>query len=353
MSAPAERIIIVQTAFLGDVVLTLPLCAAIRRVRPAAEVVLVTTPAAAEFVRGLGTVDEVVAFDKRGSHRKLSDQKRLAESLSRGARTTVLVPHKSLRTALFVSSIGAERVVTFADAVTRWIATEVVPYPSHLHDAQRHVQLLSPLVNVGAKLPDVADLLPIELREDLPPELMPWDLSSAAPRVVLAPATVWPTKQWPVTRMRELAARCLHEGLQVCVIGDASVSGVMNGLDGLKDLTGRTTLRQAASVIATADAVVANDSAPVHLASLQNVGVVAIFGPTAPEFGFGPLGSRARVVQLDDLECRPCSAHGGTRCPLGTHACMTGISVDAVFETLQSILAHDVNRHAKPHETII
>lgn len=353
MSTAAERVIIVQTAFLGDVVLTLPLCAAIRRVLPAAEVVLVTTPAAAEFVRGLGTVDEVVAFDKRGSHRKLSDQKRLAESLSRGARTTVLVPHKSLRTALFVRSIGADTIVTYKDAVTRWVATDVVPYPAHLHDAQRHLQLLSPLLNVGAKLPDVADLLPIDLHEGLPPELEPWDMSSSAPRVVLAPATVWPTKQWPVARMRELAARCLHEGLQVCVIGDSSLSGMMNGLDGLRDLAGCTTLRQAASVIATASAVVANDSAPVHLASLQNVGVVAIFGPTVPEFGFGPLGSRARVVQLADLECRPCSAHGGKRCPLGTHACMTGISVDTVFETLQSILAHDVNRHAKPHQTII
>ena len=353
MNTSAERIIIVQTAFLGDVVLTLPLCAASRHVLPGAEVVLVTTPAAAEFVRGLGVADEVVAFDKRGTHRKLSSQRRLAQSLSRSARTSVLVPHKSLRTALFVRSIGADTIITYNDAVTRWIATDVVPYPVQRHDAQRHLHLLSPLLESKCSVPDVADLLPINLGQDLPPELMPWDLSSSAPRVVLAPATVWPTKQWPVTRMRELAARCLHEGLQVCVIGDASVSGVMNGLDGVKDLTGRTTLGQAASVVATANAVVANDSAPVHLASLQNVGVVAIFGPTVPEFGFGPLGNRARVVQLADLECRPCSAHGGARCPLGTHACMTGISVDAVFETLQSILAHDVNRHAKPHETII
>jgi heptosyltransferase-2 len=353
MSTPTERIIIVQTAFLGDVVLTLPLCAAIRRVRPGAEVVLVTTPVAAEFARGLAAVDEVVAFDKRVKHKKLSAQKHLAKSLSRGARTTVLVPHKSMRTALFVHSIGADTIVTYKDAVTRWIATDVVLYPAHLHDAQRHLHLLSPLQTSGGARLDVADLLPLDLCRDLPQELLPWDLSSSAPRVVLAPATVWPTKQWPVTRMRDLAARCLHEGLQVCVIGDASVSGMMNGLHGLKDLTGRTTLGQAASVIAAADAVVANDSAPVHLASLQNVGVVAIFGPTVPEFGFGPLGSRARVVQLDDLDCRPCSAHGGSRCPLGTHACMTGISVDAVFETLQSILAHDVNRHAKSHETII
>ena len=352
MSSP-DRVIIVQTAFLGDVVLTLPLCAAVRQLLPGAEVVLVTTPAASEFVRGLDVVDRVVAFDKRGEHRSLARQRALARSLSNGGTTVALVPHKSLRTALFVRSINAARVVTFRDAVSRWIATDVVPYPSHLHDTQRHMALLAPLLSKDEALPTVQSLLPLRFSEDLPDELQPWSGSEGSPRIVLAPSTVWPTKQWPVEKMRELAKRLIHEGMQVAVIGDASVRGCMNGIEGVHDLIGRTTLRQAASVIASADCLVANDSAPVHLASLQNSGVVAIFGPTVPEFGFGPLGTRARVVQRSDLECRPCSAHGGTQCPLGTHACMTGIDVETVRMTVHSILAHDVNRHAKPKEPII
>lgn len=348
-----DRIIIVQTAFLGDVVLTLPLCAAVRRRMPNAEVVLVTTPVAAEFVRGLDCVHAVVAFDKRGEHKSLAAQRALASSLSRGGTTCVLVPHKSLRTALFVRAIDAAKVVTFQDAVSRWIATDVLPYPSHLHDTQRHLALLAPLLREDETLPTVESLLPLRFSEELPDELQPWSGSKAAPRVVLAPSTVWPTKQWPIQKMRQLAQRLVHEGVQVAVIGDASVRGCMDGIEGVHDLVGRTTLRQAASIIASADCLVANDSAPVHLASLQNAGVVAIFGPTVPEFGFGPLGTRSRVVQRSDLECRPCSAHGGTRCPLGTHDCMTGIDVEAVEKSIQSILAHDVNRHAKSQEPII
>ncbi|MBU3678638.1 MAG: glycosyltransferase family 9 protein [Candidatus Kapabacteria bacterium] len=352
MSTP-DRVIIVQTAFLGDVVLTLPLCAAVRERLPNAEVVLVTTPAAAEFVRGLDVVHSVVAFDKRGHHRSLAGQGALARSLSSGGTTVVLVPHKSLRTALFVRSIKAARVVTFKDAASRWIATDVIPYPSHLHDTQRHMALLAPLLSKDEALPTVESLLPLRFSEDLPHDLQPWSDLDGAPRVVLAPSTVWPTKQWPVEKMREMAMRLVHEGMQVAVIGDASVRGCMDGIVGVRDLIGRTTLRQAAAVIASADCLVANDSAPVHLASLQNSGVVAIFGPTVPEFGFGPLGTRARVVQQCDLECRPCSAHGGRRCPLGTHACMMGIDVETVRNSVQSILAHDVNRHAKPQEPII
>ncbi|HBB25917.1 MAG TPA: hypothetical protein DCZ59_06585 [Bacteroidetes bacterium] len=346
------RVIIVQTAFLGDVILTLPLCAAVRKKFPHWRIIMVTTPAASDLLRGLSIIDDVIAFDKRNAHKGIRQQHQLAGSLSSGEPTTVLVPHKSLRTALFVRSLRASRVVTYDDAVTRWYASDVVPYPQHLHDAQRHLELLRPLIAQGEDIPPIESLLPISLSDPSSVDL-PWDAGSTNPRIVLAPATVWPTKRWPIDRMRRLAGALVHEGMQVCVIGDSSVAGVLADVEGVQDLCGRTTLSEAAAVIATADCVVANDSAPVHLASLQNVGVAAIFGPTVPEFGFGPLGIRTRVVQRADLACRPCSAHGGAKCPLGTHACMTGIDVETLRMTVQSILAHDVNRHAKPSKEIL
>ena len=348
----AQTIYIVQTAFLGDVVLTLPLCAALRDLFPGARIIFITTPLAAEFLRGLSVVDEVVAFDKRRDHRSISSLRALASSIRADGPTVAIVPHKSLRSALFVQSLRADVVVTFKDALTRWIATHAVKYPVRAHDTDRHLALLQPLLPLGSRIPEVSSLLPIDLRaSDESNSINVWDANSTAPRIVLAPATVWPTKQWPVERMRDLAERCLHEGYQVVVIGDASVRGCMDAIVGVNDQIGKTTLRQAASIIAGADCVVANDSAPVHLASMQNVEAVVIFGPTIPEFGFGPLGVRSRVVQRNDLSCRPCSAHGGTSCPIRTHECMTGIDVDTVFAALQSTLAHDANRHAKPPET--
>lgn len=348
------RVVIVQTAFLGDVILTLPLCAAAKKLVPQARVVLVTTPAAAEFVRGLDVVDEVIAFDKRKAHRSLRSQQMLARSLRSDVPTTVLVPHKSLRTAIFVRSVHAQRVVTYRDSPTRWFATDVVPFLSHLHDAQRHLNLLQPILGSDSVVPTTESVLPLDLVGDVEWEnINPWDAESSAPRIVLAPATVWPTKQWPIDRMKALARMCIHEGMQVCVIGDASIGDRFRDVDGVRDVSGRTTLRQASAIIASAACVIANDSAPTHLASLQQVGIVAIFGPTAPEFGFGPLGDKARIVQKSGLSCRPCSAHGGTVCPIRTHECMTGIDVGSVYQSVQSILAHDVNRHAKPHKEII
>jgi heptosyltransferase-2 len=336
---------ILQTAFLGDVLLTLPMCAALKKLDASARVVLITTPAAAEFVKGLGIVDEVVAFDKRGAHRSAAGRRGFIGSLMVDGPKTAVVPHKSMRTMFVVKALKADRVVTYGDAATRWIASDTVPYPVHLHDTRRHLTLLEPLF---PNVPTLEELTPITL-------FTPDDAAAIETMVpehggsvaVVAPGSAWPTKQWPAERYRALAEKLIHSGLRVAVLGDAATQGMMQGLEGVVDLSGRTTLRQAAALIARANVVISNDSAPVHLASLQHVPVIAVFGPTVPEFGFAPFGPDGHVIERKELACRPCSAHGTVTCPLGTHECMTTITVDTVLDSvLHTLHAHDENRYA-------
>ncbi|MBL0321664.1 MAG: glycosyltransferase family 9 protein [Ignavibacteria bacterium] len=336
---------ILQTAFLGDVLLTLPMCAAIKKMDAGARVVLITTPAAAEFVRGLGIVDEVVAFDKRGAHRSSAGRGELVASLTTNGPITAVVPHKSMRTMFLARALKAERVVTYADAATRWIASDTIPYPMHLHDTRRHLKLLEPLF---PHVPTIEELTPIRLFTSDDGAVIESMVPAAGGLLaVVAPGSAWPTKQWPADRFRALAERLVHSGVQVAVLGDAATQGLMQGLDGVVDLSGRTTLRQAAALIARANVVISNDSAPVHLASLQHVPVIAVFGPTVPEFGFAPFGPNGHVIEQRELACRPCSAHGTVTCPLGTHECMTTITVDTVFDSvLHTLHAHDENRYA-------
>lgn len=336
------NVIIIQTAFLGDVLLTLPLCAAVKQMLPHARVTFVTTPAAAPMLSSVESIDVVIAFDKRGEHSTRAQQQALARSLRSTDKTFVLTAHKSWRTALFLRSIDADFSVAFADSPARWFASTSVHVPSGLHAAERYLLLLKPLLEFGSVLPRLEQCTPIALA----PRSASGDHSSQK-HIVLAPGSVWKTKQWPAERFRELAQRLVHEGLRVSVIGDASVANVAAGIEGVDNLAGTTTMLQAASVVAHATILVANDSAPVHLASLQNIPTIAIFGPTIPAFGFGPFGSKARVLQQEHLRCRPCSDHGTQECPLGTHECMTSITVEAVYSQIQQLLhAHDENRHA-------
>lgn len=327
------NVIVVQTAFLGDVLLTLPLCAAVKQRLRGATVTFVTTPSAAAMLSETDVVDRVVAFDKRGQHRSWKQQRELASSLSSSAKTFVLVAHKSWRTALFIRSIRSDVSVAFADSPAKWFASLAVDTPVGLHAAERYLLLMKPLLELGSTLPSLSECTPIRLSHNEAARD-----TNGTPHIVLAPGSVWPTKQWPHERFRELAAKLVHEGMRVSVIGDASVASVADGLDGVVNLAGKTSMREAADIVAQATILVANDSAPVHLASLRNVPVIAIFGPTIPEFGFGPFGTKARVVQQQNLQCRPCSDHGTTACPLGTHECMTSITVDVVCGHIQQLL---------------
>ena len=81
-------------------------------------------------------------------------------------------------------------------------------------------------------------------------------------------------------------------------------------------------LLASAELIGRARLLVTNDSSPLHLASAMNTPTLAIFGPTVPEFGFGPLADLSVVAGVRDLDCRPCDRHGPMRCPLTHWKCM-------------------------------
>lgn len=105
------------------------------------------------------------------------------------------------------------------------------------------------------------------------------------------------------------------------------------------DLTGALSLLATTALVARAAAVVSNDSLLVHLASATDTPTVALFGPTAPAFGFGPLATAHVVIQHEALGCRPCHSHGPARCPLGHHRCMTDLPVRQVLVALEALVA--------------
>ncbi len=71
----------------------------------------------------------------------------------------------------------------------------------------------------------------------------------------------------------------------------------------------------------------------------MNTPTIAVFGPTVPEFGFGPLSDRARIAGHASLDCRPCDKHGPERCPLGHWRCMREITPDIVAQLARTLLS--------------
>jgi heptosyltransferase-2 len=339
-----DPVLIIQTAFLGDVILTLPVAEAIRSVRKDALVDMLVIPSAAPVIAGHPDVREVIVYDKRGADTGARGFLRVLRELKRRRYACAIVPHRSLRSALLARLAGIPVRAGFDRSAGRLLFTRVVGYRGDLHEIGRNLALLEAL-GAGA--------IPAS-----PPGLYPSDAEKSAvtgflesagggagsrPVVAIAPGTAWNTKRWPADRFAALARSLAGHGCRVVILGgpgDASLCAEISaaGGDGIVNACGKFSVLGSAELIRRSDLLVCNDSAPLHLGAAMRTPVLAIFGATVPSFGFGPAGPLDAVVETHGLPCRPCSVHGGDRCPVGTFECMLSITPDSVLRTALPML---------------
>jgi heptosyltransferase-2 len=331
--------LVIQTSFLGDTVLTTPLLVQLANRGP---VDVVTTPASAALLANHPAVREVIVYDKRGADRGFTALVRLARRLRASRYDVAFLAQGSARSAALALLAGIGTRIGFASSGGAWLYTRRVPFRDDLHHAARLLQLARP----NGREPSADELRPslapgeVE-REAVSVLLRAGGIAPGDALVALAPGSVWGTKRWPY--YPELAAM-LGTMAHVVVIGGAEdtplAAEIVRGASGAVDATGRLSLLASAELLRRCAILVTNDSAPLHLASAMNTPTVALFGPTVPAFGFGPLATRASVLGLDALPCRPCDRHGPARCPLGHHRCMRDLAPAAVAERVRALLSN-------------
>lgn len=150
------------------------------------------------------------------------------------------------------------------------------------------------------------------------------------PPVALHPYATHPDKAWKESSWRRLMSILDERGLPWIVIGRGKG---MEDLPAVRDFTNRTTLRETCALLRASSVLVTGDSGPMHLAGAVGTPVVALFGPTAEEWGFFPSGPNDRVLQAP-LDCRPCTLHGKKHCNRD-HACMHAITPEQVVRVLE------------------
>jgi len=324
---PRGGTLVVQTAFLGDVVLTTGLLSCLaERFGP---VDVVTTTAAAPLLETHPAVRRVVPYDKRGGERGAGGFWKKARELRREGYVRAYLPHRSLRSAALALAAGIPERVGFAGSPGSLAYTRSVPRPGTGHEAERILALAEPQAGSTARV----SLGLADTDRDLAASWL--DAHHVAePFIAVAPGSIWGTKQWP--GYPELVARLDQPVVVVGGPEDAALAADLARAapERVHVAAGALPLRASAALLARAALLVTNDSAPLHLASAVGTRVVAIFGPTIPGFGFGPRGQADRIVELAGLACRPCSSHGPSVCPLGHHRCMRDLRVETVLEVV-------------------
>jgi heptosyltransferase-2 len=345
--SPPRTILVFHTAFAGDVILTLPLLQVLKESLPDSAITVLTAPPAQELVAGHPAVTDTIAYDKRGRQRGIRGIVAMASQLRRRKFDCALIPHRSLRSALVCRLAGIPVRIGFDASAGSALLTERVRYERTDHEIVRNLALAAPLGIAGKGRP-LPRLYPTGEDRRIVDGILPQvhrgnGDSRRNARVGVAPGSLWNTKRWPEERYRELVRLLAAEGLAVVLIGseaDAPLCGRIAAAGGASviDASGRLSLLQSAELIARCAVLVSNDSAPMHLAVAVGTPVVAIFGATAPAYGFAPAGVRDRIVETTGLRCRPCAIHGGDRCPIGTFVCMLNIPAFRVQEEVAAML---------------
>ena len=336
------KILLVQTSFLGDTILSTPLIAALKKRHPEAELWMMTTPAAAALVKRDPLLDGVIPFAKRGTEKGGRGLWRMARRLRAMGFSRAYSLHRSARTSLLLFLSGIPVRIGFDQSRLAFLYHETRPRPAELHDVRRNLALLAgaPDETPGPDqlriFPPATDELAADVRRLLPPP---------GSYALLVPGSAWETKRWSEKGYHEVAKWLAGRGIPVVLNGSSEeveiCRRVRNGLK-LLNLAGKGNLDLAVHLARHARLIVCNDSMTLHLASAFKVPTVAVFCVTVPAFGFGPWQNpRARVVEKLNLACRPCARHGGRRCPQNTFECSRGLPASRVIAALEQLLDLD------------
>lgn len=329
--------LVIQTSYLGDTVLTTPLLAQLAR---RGDVDIVTTAASAAMLANNPAIRNVIVYDKRGVDRGLPGFVALAKRLRTLSYDVAFLAQGSFRSAALALAAGVPSRVGFDTSSGRWLYSRRVTFRDDLHHAARLLRLARPNGR-----PAMADELRPMLypgdaeRQDVDTLLSQHGVAAGEGFVAVAPGSVWATKRWP--GYAELVA-ALASDVRIVIVGGADDATLAREIVAASptaiDATGQLSLLASAELIGRASALVTNDSAPLHLASAMGTPTVAIFGPTVPAFGFGPLAPRSIVVGHKTLACRPCDRHGPQRCPLGHFRCMHELDAATIATQVRSLL---------------
>lgn len=320
-----KKILIIQTAFIGDVILATSLIETLIAAEPDTVIDFVLRKGNESLLLGNPKLRKVIVWDK--SNGKYKSLFKTAKEI-RSENYDLVINLQRFASSGFLSWRSKGRFKTgfiqnpFSFCYSNKSRHEI---GNGKHEIQRNFELIQPYFNTGIIGPR---LYPTESDRNQVDAL-----NCSASYVTMAPSSVWFTKQLPADKWVELIQKT-DPGITIYLLGGPSDQELLEQIKnksentGVINLAGKIGLLASAQLMQGAKMNYVNDSGPLHLASAMNAPVTAFFCSTVPEFGFGPLSTRSEIVQIEEkLSCRPCGLHGFKACPLGHFKCGNNISI--------------------------
>lgn len=328
-----NKVLIIQTAFIGDVILITPLIREIKRIFVDAKVDVMVIPQAANLLENNPNVSSIIKFDKR--HKKLSAFLKTYKLLKQEKYDLAISPHSSLTSALLMYFSRIRIRVGFARWTSQYLLTDRLKHLKGVLKIRKNLHLLSPFTDEDLSVQ--TELFPTQEMLHGADELLKDIKQKTKKLIAVAPGSNWFTKRWPLEHYNELVNKLVTENYGVVFIGSPEEKGICDEIlpkTNSINLAGRLNLSESAAVVSLCDLMVCNDSGAMHIANAVQTDVFVFFGPTVQRIGYSPIRENDIVFEID-LECRPCSSHGTKKCPLDHFKCMKEIKSIEVFKMIQ------------------
>ena len=328
-----QKLLIIQTAFTGDVVLATAIIEKLHRFFPEAQIDFLVRKGNEGLLTDHPFLHQVLIWNKKEN--KFRNLQQILKKIRNTKYDKVINLQRFASSGLLTAFSGAKEKIGFDKNPFSFLFTKKVPhyFTDGLHEVERNNKLIEDFTDDSFTKPK---LYPSIKNEEEIKEYI------SQPYVCIMPASVWFTKQYPVEKWLDLIDH-FPVKYQIYLLGGKDDAPLCESIkkrsvnQKIKILAGKLNFLSSAALMKGAAMNYTNDSAPLHFASATDAPVTAIFCATVPSFGFYPLSSKSYIVETDEkLSCKPCSLHGLKACPLGHFKCAYTIETSKLLATLPS-----------------
>jgi len=326
------KILVIQTSFIGDVILVTPVLEKLHSYFPDSEIDLLLRKGNETLFSGHPYLHKLIIWDKSSS--KMMNLMKIVSEVRRTKYDMVINLHRFASSGLITWLSGSPKKIGFDKNPFSFCYSIKVKHEigNGKHEVERNIELISSFTDNKRTLPKLYPQ---------PSDYKRVREYSGAPYVCIAPSSVWFTKQLAEQKWVELLNK-LKGKYKIYLLGSGSdvemCERIINASENkdIVSLAGKLSFLQSAALMQGAVMNYVNDSAPMHLASSVNTPTIAVFCSTIPAFGFGPLSEKSFIVETaEKLDCRPCGLHGYRACPKGHFKCALGIRIEQLQAPLQ------------------
>jgi ADP-heptose:LPS heptosyltransferase len=328
-----QKILIIQTAFIGDVVLATALVEKLHAFSQEFEIDFLLRKGNELLLAGHPHIHEILVWDKRKNKQK--NLFSVLKKIRSNQYDKVVNVQRFFATGFLTVFSGARETIGFDKNPLSFLFSKKISHQvggeTGLHEIQRNDRLIQDFTNTTEYKPR---LYPSSLDYQITDPLCTGKF------ITISPASVWFTKQFPSSQWISFIQK-IPVGSIIYLLGGPGDESLCEEVrahtarSDVKVLAGRLSFLQSAALMSRAAMNYVNDSAPMHFASAMNAPVTAVYCSTIPAFGFGPLSDIRHIVEVEEkLYCRPCGLHGYKACPQGHFRCAKDIRDPQLLETL-------------------